>query len=349
MKKIWGLLVHLGSNTWENSHECKKVEGMEFDREVWDKIVEKCAENGLNTIVLALGEGIRYESHPELAIEGSLTHEEMKVEIERLKKLGIRIIPKMNFSAYHDPWLQEYGREKMSTPEYYQVCKDLIEEVYELFEHPEYIHLGLDEEFRDFQGEKGKYFRKDEKLFNDWKFFFKCVNDLGAKVMMWTSACRQYTDEEWMPNVSTDNVLGCGHYYEYDPAKWSPLSEQSEWVKGYYANEFKERAAYKEYVAKYGDVPIEYVEQDPVVFKITDGAERTFAAGYTQIIIFSNIFLRANTNSAVKYFSKHPCQDQIAGYLGCTWRRTLKENEEAILEEIELLGEAKRRYYPDAK
>ena len=47
MKKIWGLLVHLGSNTWENSHECKKVEGMEFDHEVWDKIVEKCAEAGV--------------------------------------------------------------------------------------------------------------------------------------------------------------------------------------------------------------------------------------------------------------------------------------------------------------
>ena len=31
MKKFWGLMVHLGSNTWENDHECKKVEGMEFD------------------------------------------------------------------------------------------------------------------------------------------------------------------------------------------------------------------------------------------------------------------------------------------------------------------------------
>lgn len=349
MKKFWGLLVHLGSNTWENDHECKKVEGMEFDREVWDKIVENCAKEGIDTIFLALGEGLRYESHPELAIEGSWTHEEMKVEIERLKKLGIRIIPKMNFSAYHDPWLQEYGRSLISTPEYYKVCKDLIEEVYELFEHPEYIHLGLDEEFRDFRGEEGKYFRRDEQLFHDWEYLFKCVRDTGAEVMMWSSTCKMYADEEWMPHVSKSTIISGGHYYEYDETKLTPLSEQSDWVKGYYTNDFKKRDIYKEYVAKYGDVPIEYVEQDPVVFQIKDGADRNFAAGYNQVIIFSNIFLRANTHSAIKFYSKHPCEDRIAGYLGCTWRRTLKENEEYILEEIALLGEAKRQYYPDAK
>ncbi len=349
MKKFWGLMVHLGSNTWENDHECKKVEGMEFDREVWDKIVDKCAENGIDTILLSLGEGLRYKSHPELAIEGSWTHEEMKAEIARLKKLGIRIIPKMNFSAYHDPWLQEYGRSLISTPTYYKVCKDLIDEVYELFEHPEYIHLGLDEEFRDFRGEEGKYFRQGEQLFRDWEHLFKCVRDNGAEVMMWESTCKEYENEEWMPHVSKNTVIGCGHYYEYDPNKWTKLSEQSEWVRGYYENEFKKRDIYKEYVAKYGDVPIEYVEQDPVVDKYVKCANDNFAAGYTQVIIFSNIFLKANTNSAVKYFSKHPCQNQIAGYIGCTWRRTLKENEEAILEQIELIGKAKREYYPEEK
>ena len=345
MDKIFGLMVHLGTNTWENQYECKKVKGMEFDREVWDKIVEGCAREGINTIVLALGEGLRYESHPELAIEGSWTHEEMKVEIERLKKLGIKIIPKMNFSAYHDPWLQEYGRSLISTPEYYKVCKDLIEEVYELFEHPEYIHLGLDEEARDDRGEVSKYFRRDEKLFRDWEFLFKCVHDIGAKVMMWGSTCRQYTDEEWMPHVSKEkNVIGCGHYYAYGEEDWTPLAEQDEWVRTYYATDFKKKSIYQDYLAKYGDVPMEYVEQDPCVERNIRRTEQNFAAGYNQIVIFSNIFLKKNTLSAIKYFSKHPCQNQIAGYIGCTWRRTLKENEEHILEEIKLLGEAKRAY-----
>ena len=34
----------------------------------------------------------------------------------------------------------------VSTPIYYQVCKDLIEEAYEMFDHPEFIHIGMDEE-----------------------------------------------------------------------------------------------------------------------------------------------------------------------------------------------------------
>ena len=349
MKKFWGLLVHFGTNTWENPHECKKCDHMEFDREVWDKIVDKCVEEGIDTIILALGEGVIYDSHPELACEGSWTKAELKKELDRLKSLGIRAIPKMNFSAYHDLWLQEYGKSLISTPEYYKVCKDLIEEAYELFDRPGYFHLGLDEEWCDFRDEKGKYFRRGEKLFRDWEYLFKCVRDMGAEVMMWASTCRQYKDEEWMPYVSKNTILGCGHYYEYDKNKWSKLSEQSDWVKDYYANDFPKRDAYKEYVEKYGDVPMEYVEQDPCVFKITDGADRNFEAGYTQMVIFSNIFLKENTNSAIKYFSKHPYEHKIAGYLACTWRRTLKENEEYILEEIGLLGEAKRQYYPDAK
>ena len=152
-----------------------------------------------------------------------------------------------------------------------------------------------------------------------------------------------------MPHVSKNTLIAGGHYYEYDKTKWTKVSEQSEWVKGYYENDFKNRDLYKKYVEKYGDVPIEYIEQDPVVSQVTDTTERLFDAGYTQMIIFSNIFLKANTESAVKFYSQHPCEDKIAGYIGCTWRRTLKENEEAILEQIELIGKAKREYYPEEK
>ena len=89
----------------------------------------------------------------------------------------------MNFSAYHDLWLQEYGKSLISTPEYYKVCKDLIDEVCELFEYPEYFHLGLDEEFRDFRGEEGKYFRRGEQLFHELfecrgRFLVKDLHDL---------------------------------------------------------------------------------------------------------------------------------------------------------------------------
>jgi hypothetical protein len=37
--------------------------------------------------------------------------------------------------------------------------------------------------------------------------------------------------------------------------------------------------------------------------------------------------------------------DKVVGFLGCPWRRTHKKYEATILEEIELLGNAKREFY----
>ena len=34
----------------------------------------------------------------------------------------------------------------LATSIYYRVCEDLIKEVAELFDYPEYFHLGMDEE-----------------------------------------------------------------------------------------------------------------------------------------------------------------------------------------------------------
>lgn len=67
-------------------------------------------------------------------------HQEIKAS-----DLGIKLIPKLNFSATHDAWLGEYER-MVSTKTYYTVCQDIINEIYEVFEHPDYIHLGMDEE-----------------------------------------------------------------------------------------------------------------------------------------------------------------------------------------------------------
>ena len=62
-----------------------------------------------------------------------------------LRALGIEPLPKLNFSTCHDAWLGPYSR-MVSTPAYYDVCRDLIDEVAELFGGPRFFHLGMDEE-----------------------------------------------------------------------------------------------------------------------------------------------------------------------------------------------------------
>jgi hypothetical protein len=338
MPKMLALLVHLGTNMWNTYNE-----EFVFDEEVWDKIINKCAEYKFTHIVLDIGEGIRYESHPEFAVEGAWEPERVKQEVVRLKEKGITLIPKLNFSAAHDLWLKEYGREKMSTPEYYEVCKNLINELYEIFDSPEYIHLGLDEESPDIATPEN-FYRTGKKYLEDYKYLVDCVKETGATPCFWNSPFLHY--EEAYDYFDTDCVIYSEMYYTFKKEEWTKISDQDQWVKDYYAGPFKTREFYADYVAKYGDVPIEYVEQDPVVEKTIRKREEYAARGYKFVAAMSNIFIKTNDRATVEYYHDSPIENSVAGYFACPWVPTIKgDSEKAILEEIELLGAAKREFY----
>lgn len=338
MKKMWAIMVYLGEKMWARSPE-----KLRFDMEVWNKIVDKALAEGLDTIVLDCGEGIKYKSCPQLAVEGSFTPEEWNKEVKRVKALGLDIIPKLNFSAAHDLWFEEYGREKISTPEYYEVCKNLINELYEIFDSPEYIHLGLDEESPDIASPEN-HFRVGKKYLEDYKYLVDCVKETGATPCFWNSPFLHY--EEAYDYFDTDCVIYSEMYYTFKKEEWTKVSEQDEWVRNYYANDFRKREAYSKYVEKYGDTPIEYVEQDPVVEKTIRKREEYAAKGYKFVAAMSNIFIKTNDRATVEYYHNSPIEDSVAGYFACPWVPTVKgKSEEAILEEIELLGAAKREFY----
>lgn len=148
---MWGNLLHLGYNMWGESdcvkwdHYIEASPVLRFDKEIWDEILEQMVAAGMNTVVIDLGEGVRYESHPEIAVEGSWDVDYLRKELDKIRKMGLKPIPKLNFSAAHDEWLGEYSR-CVSTKIYYQVCRDLINEVIEIFDTPELFHIGMDEE-----------------------------------------------------------------------------------------------------------------------------------------------------------------------------------------------------------
>lgn len=70
---IWGYLLHLGYNMWsdrEGEAEYTKASAvLRCDTPFWDELGVFMAKSGVNTCVIDLGEGVRYESHPELAVE----------------------------------------------------------------------------------------------------------------------------------------------------------------------------------------------------------------------------------------------------------------------------------------
>ena len=155
---IWANLIHLGFSMWSDrpvakwdnvkrpdlKWVCHSPE-LRFDQALWCDITQAMADVGMNMVILDLGEGVRYQSHREIAAKNAWTPAKLKSELSRLRKLGLEPIPKLNFSAGHDAWLGAYSR-CVSTPIYYKVCSDLIAETMKLFEGPRFFHLGYDEE-----------------------------------------------------------------------------------------------------------------------------------------------------------------------------------------------------------
>ena len=107
-KFIWSILLHLGYRMWGDDNSLKPMpDTLAFDYDLWKEATARMAEVGMNMAVVDVGEGIVLSSHPELAVKGSWEPERMRGEVERLKKMGIEAIPKLNFATCHDAWLGE--------------------------------------------------------------------------------------------------------------------------------------------------------------------------------------------------------------------------------------------------
>jgi hypothetical protein len=178
------------------------------------EITDFIAESGFNTLIIDLAEGIKYSSHPELAANGAWSKEFFRKELDRLRSIGLNPIPKLNFSATHDAWLKDYSR-MLSTPIYYTVARELIDEVCELFDKPQYFHLGMDEEcfeFIDYQKKYGHTVVRQSKAF--WQDVhtlcsFVCANN----VVPWLWGTKFWYDkEETLENMPKNALISSGFY-----------------------------------------------------------------------------------------------------------------------------------------
>ena len=189
--KIWGCLLHLSYNFWVEYSTPSPFRGyrpyLQMSEPLWIDATEKMVQEGLNLVVIDLGDGVRYESHPEIAVNNAWSTTRLRKELERLRKMGLEPIPKLNFAAGHDIWLGKYSR-MVSTDKYYEVCGDLIEEVSGLFEKPRFFHLGMDEE----NAEDQRYLdyvviRQNDLWWHDLYFFVDRVEKCGSRSWVWSN------------------------------------------------------------------------------------------------------------------------------------------------------------------
>jgi len=221
---FWGYLIHLGFNIWGD----RKADGkpafweaapqLRFDDALWNDLLLKMKECNVNLLVIDLGDGVHYESHPEIAVEGAWAPSRLREELARIRELGIEPVPMFNFAASHDTWLRQYARQ-VSTDAYYRVCADLIAEAAALFGAPRFFHLGMDDESAQ-QQDSYEYIvcRQYDAWWKDALFLIGEVQKTHARPWVWADYCRKDADAYFARMPKT--VLQSNRYYNdiVDPA-----------------------------------------------------------------------------------------------------------------------------------
>lgn len=309
---FWGNLLHLSFNMWcdrdapafRESQPYRQAQPyLRFDEQLWRDITARMSEIGMNAVVIDVGDGIQFSSHPEISVEGAWSQNKLKDELKRLRDLGLEAIPKMNFSTTHDVWLKEYSR-MVSTPQYYRVCRDLIEETINLFDGSRLFHLGMDEETASHQKHNAyAVMRQHELWWHDLQLLVDAVEKSDSRAWIWS-------DYIW--------------HHQKEFLKLMPKTVmQSNWYYGDIFHDFEEDDLQRIYVGAYDVL-----------------AQR----GYDQIPTMSNYYQDSNAEGTVKYFLEEVPREQLRGFLMTPWKITLEAHRKEHFAALDQMQTAKRLF-----
>lgn len=235
---IWGYMLYLSDHMWAD--ETSKPywympkgyqDEISTDVQVWDKIIAFLAERKYNLVLIDVGDGIKYDSHPEVSAPNAWEKEFLKKKLDEMRALGIEPIPKLNFSACHDTWMKKY-RRMVSSPEYYEFCADVIREVCEVFDHPRFFHLGCDEETPDLQKNyELMIVRNAELWWHDFYFFCKECEKNGARPWIWSDYL--WKNEEIFLKNMPKSVLQSNWFYGQFKAWKEPFAHRNRAIECY--------------------------------------------------------------------------------------------------------------------
>ena len=224
-EKIWAYLIHLNRNMWSwgdrdaprnlglrEKEKYDRIEKLAIDWKKYDELIRFLPKQGVNTVLVDVGNGVQFERHPEISQKEALTKDELKKRLCEIRSLGMTPIPKLNFSCGHDSWLKEYSL-MIGTEEYYTVCLDCLDEVAELFGYPEYFHLGMDEE--NFSNQRGYGFQTTRAPHLWWRdlyrLFARCEHH-NMRPWVWADDY-WHRPEEFKKNMPKSTLLSNWFYY----------------------------------------------------------------------------------------------------------------------------------------
>jgi hypothetical protein len=314
---IWGDLLHLGMNMWCDWKNPQPLgygweetvirwpsDTVRADMSIWRDWTDAMAREKLNMAVIDIGEAFVYPSHPELAAKGALTPEKMRAELERLRGLGREPIPKLNFSAGHNRWLNDY-RRMMGTDEYRKVCADVIGDVCTVFGKPRFFHVGYDEETAGHQGRfQHVIVRQGDLWWRDFLSVVEAVEKNGSRAWCFSDVSWRHLDEflKRMPK----SVVQC-------PWNYCKSKEHPEYVDSV---EAMLAAGY---------------DMIPDVGTFSTKGQNEIGTGEGDLLL-------------ERFTQKAYPQKQLLGFLLCSWARPVPYHRTKGLKSIAYFGEMKRRF-----
>ena len=314
---IWGNLMHMGMNMWcdwENptpmSYGWEETvirwpsDKVRTDWGVWRDWTDAMVREKLNMAVIDIGETLVYPSHPELAAKGALTPEKMRAELDRLRGLGLEPIPKLNFSAGHNRWLNEY-RRMMGTDIYRKVCADVIGDVCAIFGRPRFFHIGYDEETAGHQSRFQQVIvRQGDLWWQDFLSVVAAVEKGGARA--WCFSDKSWRDMDGFLKHMPKSVVQC---------PWA----------------YSKNEKHPEYIESVETMLKEGYDMIPDVATFTSRAQDAISTKEGELLL--ERFLRDD----------YP-KKQLLGFLLCSWARPVPYHRAKGLNSIAYFGDLKRRY-----
>ena len=208
----WSPLEQRGPDICQGTDLYKKTPYI--DRVLLYEIIDEIAKMGIDLVVVDVLDAMQYDSHPEISLQNAFTHEEIRKLLSYMRERGIEPIPKLNFAAAHDTWLKEYSWMK-GTAKYYEVVKDLIDEVCCVFDHPSLFHFGMDEEDLPTHKKGMTIIRCNDLWFHDLYFYMNCAEKNGARAWIWGDYYWAHPDE-FIKKMPKECLISNWGYMRYD-------------------------------------------------------------------------------------------------------------------------------------
>ena len=222
----------------------------------------------------------------------------------------------------------------IGTKPYYNVCRDVILEICEIFEGPEYLSLCMDEEDDDHLGKRDlTTIRSGELLWNDLRFLFDCTREAGA--IPWIAADTLFNNpDDFYKEMGTEDMLISPWYYNALRKEHYTRIDERQHVIDYYNQ------------SKYKWMNLTYVEEDPFLVRFREQAIPNAKKGYMYLPGLSPTNHCKWCEQDVMEYFRDNAPDSIMGFYEAPWKKMKMEFLENQYEAMRRYAKAKEMFFP---